>query len=61
VLVDAEDCLVMSDGPTVALCGVEDLVVVVSQGAVLVTRRDASQKVKQVVERLKADGRGELT
>jgi mannose-1-phosphate guanylyltransferase/mannose-6-phosphate isomerase len=61
VLVDATDCLVMSDGPTVALCGVEDLVVVVSQGAVLVTRRGASQKVKQVVDALKASGRSELT
>lgn len=61
VLVEAGGNLVMSDGPVVALCGVEDLVVVVSQGAVLVTRRDASQKVKQVVEALKAGGRGELT
>lgn len=61
VLVEAEGCLVMSDGPTVALCGVEDLVVVVSEGAVLVTRRDASQKVKQVVDALKASGRSDLT
>jgi mannose-1-phosphate guanylyltransferase/mannose-6-phosphate isomerase len=61
VLVEAERCLVMSDGPTVALCGVEDLVVVVSQGAVLVTRRDASQKVKQVVDALKSSDRSDLT
>lgn len=61
VLVEAGGNLVMSDGPTVALCGVEDLVVVVSQGAVLVARRDASQKVKQVVEALKGDGRADQT
>jgi mannose-1-phosphate guanylyltransferase/mannose-6-phosphate isomerase len=61
VLVEAAGNLVISDGPTVALCGVEDLVVVVSQGAVLVTRRDACQKVKQVVEALKGSGRSTLT
>jgi mannose-1-phosphate guanylyltransferase/mannose-6-phosphate isomerase len=61
VLVEAQRNLVISDGPVVALCGVDDLVVVVSQGAVLVTRREACQKVKQVVERLKGGGRSDLT
>jgi mannose-1-phosphate guanylyltransferase/mannose-6-phosphate isomerase len=60
VLVDARDCLVRSDGPMVAVCDVEDLIVVVDKGAVLVTRRGSAQKVKAVVEALKAAGRQDL-
>ncbi|MFD1102793.1 mannose-1-phosphate guanylyltransferase, partial [Schaalia naturae] len=39
-------------GQTVALVGVEDLVVVTTPDAVLVTRRSAAQDVKKVVDRL---------
>jgi mannose-1-phosphate guanylyltransferase len=60
VLRDASGCLVRTDGPTVALVGVEDLVVVVSDGAVLVAPRDRAQDVKAVVDALKAQGRSEL-
>ena len=60
VLQGAKGCLVQTDGPTVALVGVEDLVVVVSGGAVLVVPRDRAQDVKAVVEALKAQGRTEL-
>jgi mannose-1-phosphate guanylyltransferase/mannose-1-phosphate guanylyltransferase/mannose-6-phosphate isomerase len=59
-LLGASGCLVRSDGPVVALLGVEDLIVVVDKGVVLVTRRDQSQGVKQVVDRLRADGRDDL-
>jgi mannose-1-phosphate guanylyltransferase/mannose-1-phosphate guanylyltransferase/mannose-6-phosphate isomerase len=50
----------------VALCGVEDLIVVVRSGAdgsppsVLVCRRGESQKVKEAVDAIKAAGRTDL-
>ncbi|MGC2855611.1 mannose-1-phosphate guanylyltransferase/mannose-6-phosphate isomerase [Novispirillum sp. DQ9] len=60
VLHRAANCYVHSDGGAVAaLVGVEDLVVVVTDDAVLVADRDHAQDVKAVVERLKAAGRTE--
>jgi len=46
-----------SEGPLVAAIGVEDLVVVATKDAVLVSRKDASQDVKKIVEQLERDGR----
>ncbi|MBK1870565.1 sugar phosphate nucleotidyltransferase [Aestuariivirga sp. YIM B02566] len=51
--VAARDNLVLSDGPLVALAGVNDLAVVVTSDAVLVSRRDDSSGVKKLVEQLK--------
>jgi mannose-1-phosphate guanylyltransferase len=45
----------------IALVGVEDLVVVETDDALLVVPRTRSQDVKSVVERLKERGDGELT
>ena len=62
---ESTNCWVDSDLP-VALCGVEDLIVVVRSGAdgspasVLVCRRGESQKVKNIVDLIKADGRPDL-
>lgn len=53
---EARDCLVWSDGPTVAVLGVSDLVVVAAGGAVLVTPRARAQAVRDLVEALKAAG-----
>ena len=53
-------CLVISDGPTVVLSGVEDLVVIVENGVVLVTRRDDPAAVRAAVEAVKTAGRDEL-
>lgn len=59
------NCWVDSDLP-VALCGVEDLIVVVRSGgdgkspAVLVCRKGEAQRVKEIVESIKASGRTEL-
>ncbi len=52
--------LVVSDGPTVVLAGVEDLAVIVENGVVLVTRRDASGAVRAAVEAVRAAGRADL-
>ena len=58
--VEASGCLARSDGPAVVLAGVENLVVVVENGVVLVTRRDSLAPVKAAVDALKAKGRSEL-
>ncbi|MES2256292.1 MAG: mannose-1-phosphate guanylyltransferase/mannose-6-phosphate isomerase [Pseudomonadota bacterium] len=46
-----------SEGPLVAAVGVEDLIVVATKDAVLVSRKDASQDVKKIVEQLEQSGR----
>ena len=60
IAADADGCLVMSDGPTVVISGVEDLAVIVENGVVLVTRRDAPAAVRAAVEAIKAAGRDDL-
>jgi hypothetical protein len=50
----------MSDGPTVVLSGVEDLAVIVENGVVLVTRRDAPAAVRAAVEAIRTAGREDL-
>lgn len=57
---DTRGSLVRShDRHVVATIGLEDVVVVTTPDATLVTRRDASQDVKRIVEQLKAAGRTE--
>jgi mannose-1-phosphate guanylyltransferase/mannose-6-phosphate isomerase len=48
---------IRSEGPLVATMGVEDLVVVVTKDAVLVSHRDSTQDVKKIVEALDRQGR----
>jgi mannose-1-phosphate guanylyltransferase len=55
VAVDSRGSYIRSDGPLVAVAGIEDLVVVATPDAVLVTRRLAAQDVKKLVERLGED------
>jgi len=56
---EASNCYARTNGPAVALAGVENLIVVATPDAVLVTSRERSQDVKKIVDRLKADGREE--
>jgi mannose-1-phosphate guanylyltransferase/mannose-6-phosphate isomerase len=56
----AEGCLVMSDGPTVVISGVDDLAVVVEDGVVLVTRRSDPGAVRAAVDAIKTAGRDDL-
>jgi mannose-1-phosphate guanylyltransferase/mannose-1-phosphate guanylyltransferase/mannose-6-phosphate isomerase len=56
LLIDARNCLVRSDGPLVVAVGVEDLVIVATGDAVLVVPRAQSQRVQEVVARLKEKG-----
>jgi mannose-1-phosphate guanylyltransferase/mannose-1-phosphate guanylyltransferase/mannose-6-phosphate isomerase len=62
---DAPGCFVDSDVP-VALCGVEDLIVVIRTGkdggpaTALVARKGATQGVRNLVEQIRAAGRTDL-
>jgi mannose-1-phosphate guanylyltransferase len=60
VALDARDNLVFAPAGTVALLGVEGLVVVHTGDAVLVLPRERAQEVRRLVERLEASGRPDL-
>ena len=53
----ARNSYLRSEGPMVAAVGVEDLVVVATNDAVLVSHKNASQDVKKIVEQLESSGR----
>jgi mannose-1-phosphate guanylyltransferase/mannose-1-phosphate guanylyltransferase/mannose-6-phosphate isomerase len=53
VFEDSRNCNVASDGPVVALEGVDDLVVVATQDAVLVSRQKDANNLKRLVAKLK--------
>lgn len=55
-----ENSLVISTSQRVGVLGGEDLVVVVTDDAVLVAHRDHDQSVKKIVQKLKDDGRLDL-
>lgn len=57
---DGSNNLVLADGRLVSLVGVDDLVVVETGDAVLVTRREHAQDVKDIVARLRREGREEV-
>jgi mannose-1-phosphate guanylyltransferase/mannose-6-phosphate isomerase len=56
---DTGNCYLRSESGLVAAIGVEDLVVVATDDAVMVAPRNRTQEVKQLVGRLLKDGRGE--
>ncbi|MBU6449334.1 MAG: mannose-1-phosphate guanylyltransferase/mannose-6-phosphate isomerase [Rhodospirillales bacterium] len=53
VLENAHNCYARSDGKLTALLGVQDLVVVTTQDAVLVAHKSEAQNVKKIVDKLK--------
>ena len=57
LLQDSRNSYVRSDGPLVAAVGIDDAIIVATADAVLVTRRDMAQKVKDIVTALKQSGR----
>lgn len=57
--VEASNNYVLSDIP-VALCGVDDLIVVQKNGALLICKKGKGQLVKNAVELLKKHGKNEL-
>jgi mannose-1-phosphate guanylyltransferase len=57
--IGAKDCLIRAESRLVAAIGVADLVVVETRDAVLVTHRDHVQKIKDLVEEIRSNGRHE--
>jgi mannose-1-phosphate guanylyltransferase/mannose-6-phosphate isomerase len=58
---DTKNTLVMSDKRLIATVGVENMLVVETDDAILIARRGDAQKVKDVVEMLNAEGRREAS
>ena len=57
LLIDTHDCIVYGTNKMIAAVGVSDLIVVQTEDAVLVCRKDRAQDVKTVVETLKEQGK----
>jgi mannose-1-phosphate guanylyltransferase len=53
---DAANCIVYSDRQAVAALGVEGLIVVATEDAVLITKRDRGEEVKKLVDLIAARG-----
>lgn len=60
LLIDSANTTVYSGKKLVAAVGVENLVVVETDDAVMVCPKDRAQDVKKIVDKLKENGRGEL-
>ncbi len=60
VEVDTEDCLILGDKRLVAAIGLEDMLIVETPDVVLVAKKKESQKVKEIVAKLKLMGRKEI-
>ncbi len=59
MMVESTDCYAWSSGPLTVLSGLRDVVVVVTDDAILVTSKDRAEDVKGIVARLRAAGRSE--
>lgn len=59
VAVDCQNSLISSKSRLVSAVGIDGLVIVEDKDAVMVTRREASQDVKKLVDALRADQRSE--
>lgn len=61
IAIDSKGITVDSDAKVVACIGVKDLIIVCSEGAVLVCPKDKAQDVKKIVDELKKRGQSQLT
>ncbi len=59
-LMDCKNVSAQSDGPLLVGLGLEDLILVYSEGALLVCPKDRAQDVKTIVDELKKIGREDL-
>ena len=59
ILHESENCLMKTEGPAIAAVGLKDLIVVATKDAVLVCDKNNAQDVKEIVDKLKANGRNE--
>lgn len=62
VSLDTETSILVSseDGPMIGTCGLENCIVVTTEDAVLVCRKDRTEDVKKLVQLLEEQGRDEL-
>lgn len=60
LILDSARCAFFGGRKLIAAAGVEDLIVVDEEDALLICKRDHAQDVKRIVDRLKAMGREEL-
>jgi len=58
--IDCNGTTIKTDGMFVGAIGLEDMIVIATKDAILIAPRDRAQDVKQIVERLKEDGRDDL-
>jgi mannose-1-phosphate guanylyltransferase/mannose-1-phosphate guanylyltransferase/mannose-6-phosphate isomerase len=56
-----ENCYLRSEGQMIAAVGVENLIVVVTDDAVLVANRNQAQDLRMIIDRLRKENRPELT
>ena len=57
VAIDSRGSLIRSDGPVIVTLGIEDLIVVATERAVLIAPRGESQRVREAIEALQRRGR----
>jgi mannose-1-phosphate guanylyltransferase len=60
VLIDSRNCMIHSPNKLVAAVGLEDMVVIETEDAILICPKARSQDVKLIVERLKEMGKTEF-
>ncbi|WP_444895085.1 mannose-1-phosphate guanylyltransferase/mannose-6-phosphate isomerase [Microbulbifer sp. EKSA008] len=60
LLQDVENCYINADGKLVAAIGLQNIVVIETKDALLVADKNKIQEVKQVVNKLKDEGRSEF-
>ena len=53
--IDTQNCLIESDSKLISTVGVEDLVIVQAGNATLIAKRDETQKVKDLVNKLRSE------
>jgi mannose-1-phosphate guanylyltransferase / mannose-6-phosphate isomerase len=59
IAVDTADSLLRTEGPAIAALGLRDVVLVATKDAVLAATRERAEDVREVVEHLRRNGRGE--
>lgn len=59
-MIDCADTIVKTAGPAVAAIGVEDLIIIATDDAILVTKKSRAQDVKSVIADLKMKNRQDL-
>lgn len=60
VAIDTNDCITYSNKRLISTIGVDNLIIVETDDAILICDKNRAQDVKMVVDKLKADGREDL-